>query len=91
MGRTRGWIRNGLSSKALLADVSTVRNCQVAERTVVRMIRWTMSIDEDLVTLLVDRTSVNLDGRRVNGFTLWISTWIRATDSRCGRGGMGNG
>jgi hypothetical protein len=53
IGRTRGWTRSGLSSsETLLADISAVRNCKVAERTVIRMIRWTMGIDKDLVTLV---------------------------------------
>jgi hypothetical protein len=52
IGRTRGWTRSGLSSKTLLADISAVRNCKVAERTVIRMIRWTMGIDKDLMTHL---------------------------------------
>ena len=42
IGRTRGWTRSGLSSETLLADISALNNCKVAERTVVRMIRWTM-------------------------------------------------
>jgi hypothetical protein len=52
-----------------LAGISAVRNCKVAERTVIRMIRWTMGIGEDLVSL-VDRTLVSLDWSGVNGFTL---------------------
>ena len=80
IGRTRGWTRSGLSSETLLADISAMRNCKVAERTVVRMIRWTVGIDKDLVTL-VDRTLVSLDWSRVNCFTLWIRTGIRTADS----------
>ena len=80
IGRTRGWTRSRLNIETLLADINAVRNCKVAERTVVRMIRWTMGIDKDLVTL-VDRTLVSLDWSGVNCFTLWISAGIRATDS----------
>ena len=67
IGRTRGWTRSGLSSETLLADISAVRNCKVVERTVVRMIRWTMGIDKDLVTL-VDRTLVCLERSGENCF-----------------------
>ncbi len=88
IGHTRGWARSGLSSETLLADISAVKNCKVAERTVVRMIRWTMGIDKNLV-ILVDRI-VSLDWSGVSSFALWISTGIRATDSRRrGRGGTG--
>ena len=85
IGRTRGWTRSRLNIETLLADINAVRNCKVAERTVVRMIRWTrlwVLLDKDLVTLM-DRTLVSLDWRwrGVNSFTLWISTGIRATDS----------
>jgi hypothetical protein len=47
IGHTRGWTRSGLtvSSETLLADISVLRKCKVAERTVVRMIRWNMGID----------------------------------------------
>ncbi len=55
------------SSKALLADVSAVRNCEVAEWTVVWMVGQTMSIDEDFVALM-DRTLVSLDRSGVNSF-----------------------
>ncbi len=88
IGRTRGWTRSGLSSETLLADISAVNNCKVAERTVVRKIRWTMGIDKNLV-ILVDRI-VSLDWSGVGKFALWISTGIRATDfRRRGRGGTG--
>ena len=42
IGRTRSWTRSELSSEKLLADINAVRNCKVAEQTVVRIIRWTM-------------------------------------------------
>ena len=74
IGRTRGWTISVLSSETLLADISAVRNCKVAEQTVVRMIRWTMGIEEDLVNL-VDRTLVSLDWSGVNSFALSISTY----------------
>ena len=60
IGRTRGWTRSGLSSETLLADISAVRNCKVAERTVVGMVWRTMCIDEDFVAFM-DRTLVSLD------------------------------
>ena len=67
IGRTRGWTISVLSSETLLADISAVRNCKVAEQTGVRMIRWTMGIDKDLVTL-VDRTLVCLERSGENCF-----------------------
>lgn len=85
IGRTRGWTRSGLSSETLLADISAVRNCKVAERTVVWMIRWAMSIDKNLVTL-VNRTLVSLDWSGVNSFTLRIGSGIWAAGTRRGRG-----
>ena len=85
IGRTRGWTRSGLSSETLLADISAVRNCKVAERTVVWMIRWAMSIDKNLVTI-VNRTLVSLDWSGVNCFTLRIGSGIWAAGTRRGRG-----
>ncbi len=86
LSRTWCRTRSRFSSEALLADVSAVRNCEVAERTVACwMIGRTMSIDEDFVTLM-DRTLVSLDRTGVNGFTLRIGAGIWAAVTRRGRG-----
>jgi hypothetical protein len=69
----------------LLLVASAVRNCEVAERTVVWMVGWTMSIDEDFVALM-DRTMVSLDRTEVNGFILRICAGIWAAVTRRGRG-----
>ena len=91
LGRTWGRARSRFGSETLFADVSAVRNCEVTERTVVRMIRRTVGIDEDLVTLM-DRTLVSLDRTGINGFTLRIGAGIWAVTRRgrgCWTGGSG--
>lgn len=62
---------SGFGSETFLADISTLRDGEVADRAIIGIVGRVMGVDEDLMTL-VDRVLVSLVRTGIDSLTMFI-------------------
>ena len=79
---SRAWwgTGNGFSSETFLADVSTLRDGKIADRTIVGIVGRLMGVDEHLVTL-VDWVLVSLVRAGIDCLTMFVFARVRTVRS----------